>query len=75
MHSMYAISRNKGRCMNMTDKKITDLIEKLKIWLASDEGKESMKIAGEKSRKIAKDMEDRTKVTDEMLKMRVNYKY
>jgi len=54
---------------------LSDTIEKLKIWIASDEGKESMKIAGEKSRKIAKDMEDRTKVTDEMLKMRVNYKY
>ncbi len=55
--------------------KLKEAIEKLKAWLATDEGKESMRKAGEKAAKEANDMEERTKVTDEMLRMRVNYKY
>lgn len=50
---------------------IDGAITKLKNWLATDEGKASMKAAGEKAAKAAKEMEERCRVTDEMLRMRI----
>jgi hypothetical protein len=64
-----------GTSETMTKEQIDVVIERLKVWLASDEGKESLRKAGEAARKAAKEMEERTKVTDEMLRMRINYKY
>lgn len=50
---------------------IEKAVKKLKDWLATDEGKASLKAAGEKATKAVKEMEERCRVTDEMLRMRV----
>lgn len=46
----------------MTDEERDAIVAKLKAFLESPEGKESLRIAGEKSRKAAKEMEERTKI-------------
>lgn len=62
--AQYRMSLEKQEEINKIAKKLSD-------WLATDEGKASLKAAGEKAAKAAKDMEERCRVTDEMLRMRV----
>jgi hypothetical protein len=46
----------------MTDEELQATIAKLKAFLATPEGQESLRKIGEKAAKEAKDMEERTKI-------------
>lgn len=46
----------------MTDEELQAAIAKLKAFLATPEGRDSLRIAGEKATKAAKDIEERTKI-------------
>jgi hypothetical protein len=57
----------------MTEEEIAAIVAKLKAFLETPEGKESLRIAGEKAAKAAKDMEERTKIPWEWMHRPVDF--
>lgn len=57
----------------MTDEELETCIAKLKAFIESPEGKESLRKAGEKAAKEAKDMEERTKIPWEWMHRPVDF--
>jgi len=57
----------------MTEEELQSIIAKLKAFLATPEGKESLRIAGEKAAKTAKDMEERTKIPWEWMHRPIDF--
>jgi hypothetical protein len=57
----------------MTEEELQAIVTKLKAFIESPEGKESLRIAGEKAAKAAKDMEERTKIPWEWMHKPIDF--
>ncbi len=57
----------------MTEEEIKEAVAKLKAFLETPEGKESLRKAGEKAAQAAKEMEERTKIPWEWMHRPVDF--